>query len=342
MGIKNLNHLLRKQCPWVFREVHLSDFAYQIVAIDTSLFMCKYKSLADNWLESFVSLILCLRKNDIHCIFIFDTGHPPEKNQEKEERIQAREKLKIKIEQLESSLKKYIETDVLDNELQLLLLKENEVSDDKSSKIETLQTIIDDKRRAIINITPEDWAQLKRLLDAMNVSYYQAPLEAETMCADLCKRGIVAAALTDDTDVLAYGSTIVLSKIDIYNSTAIQTMYQDVLEALKLTEKQFLDLCIMCGTDYNKNIPRVGCLTAYKYISLYGSIEEIERQKGLDIAILKHGRNRELFLEYERFTFAERVRYNGPPDYEKLEQLVTTDLNRVRRHLKPKLVFIQK
>lgn len=341
MGINKLHQLLRNQCPWVYKEVHLLEFAYQMVAIDTSLFMCKFKSLADNWLESFVSLILCLRKNDIHCIFIFDSGHPPEKIQEREERVQAREKLKNKIDHLENALRVFIDTDVLDNEL-LSLLKDNNNNEQKASQVAMLQSIIERKKRAIFNIIPQDWVQLKSLLDAMNVSYYHAPLEAETMCADLCKRGVVVAALTEDTDVLAYGATIFLMKIDIYNSTVTKVLYQDVLDGLKLTEKQFLDLCIMCGTDYNKNIPKVGCETAFKYISMYGSIEEIQKQKGLDIAILNHERNRELFTEYERYNFIEKVRYNGPPDYEKLETIVTTDLGRIRRNLKPKLVFIQK
>ena len=50
------------------------------IAIDISLYMCKYKAIyGDNWLYAFLKLISSLRKNEIHCVFIYDNGAPPEK-----------------------------------------------------------------------------------------------------------------------------------------------------------------------------------------------------------------------------------------------------------------------
>ena len=72
MGIHNLNSLLRKKCPQVFKEVHLSNLAYTKVAIDISLFMFKYKTIhGDKWLSGFLTLYECLRKNLIHPILAF-------------------------------------------------------------------------------------------------------------------------------------------------------------------------------------------------------------------------------------------------------------------------------
>jgi hypothetical protein len=83
MGINNLNVFLRKNCPEVFKEIHISEYAYKKVAIDTSLFLCKFKAIAgDRWLESFIRLVSCLRRNEIHCEFIYDTSAPPENNDE--------------------------------------------------------------------------------------------------------------------------------------------------------------------------------------------------------------------------------------------------------------------
>ena len=42
MGIANLNNFLRKNCIEVFEEIHISEYAYKKVAIDTSLFLCKF------------------------------------------------------------------------------------------------------------------------------------------------------------------------------------------------------------------------------------------------------------------------------------------------------------
>ena len=351
MGIKQLNQLLKNQCPQIFRETSLHEFAYQKMSIDVSLFMCKFKSISENWLSSFLNLITCLRKHNIHCVFIFDNGHPPEKMQEKEDRVQSREKNKARIDGLESSLLKYEETDIFDNNLQEIFNKQeggvNAITV-KEQKVRLLRNIIDKKKKAIFTITSDDWLNLRKLFDVMHVVYYDAPLEAETMCADLCKRGLVSAALSEDTDVLAYGSTIFLTKIDIYRGTAVKIEFAEVLNALKLTQEQFLDLCIMCGTDYNKNIPKVGCETAYKFILQFGTIEEVGKQKNLDISILKHEKSRELFTKYEMYDFStETIPYNGTPDYEKLHELLcsldlqkTMSIEQIEKSYKPNITFV--
>ena len=351
MGIKNLNALLRNRCPHIYREINLSDFAYQIVSIDVSLFMCKFKTISENWVGSFINLITCLRKNDIHCVFIFDSGHPPEKIQEREERIQEREKIKARVNILEVSLLKYEETDVFDDVLSDLFLKIDGINHTsvvvKHQKIRILREKIEKKKRANFSITPQDWIDLRTLFNVMNVSYFDAPLEAETMCADLCKRGIVSAAVSDDTDVLAYGSDIFLTNINTYKSTAIKIEYAEMLSALNLTSAQFLDLCIMCGTDYNKNIPKVGCETAYKYITTYGSIEEVGKQKNLDTSILKFERSRELFTMYERYDIKGGViAYNGEPNYIKLDEFLKRlsldkiiSVDQIKKCYKAKIIF---
>ena len=110
MGIKDLNKILRSKCPEVFQQIHLSEYAYTKLAIDVSLFLCKFKAISgDNWLLSFLHLINCLRNNEIHCVFIYDNGHPVEKTQEKKERVQAREKTLERLLSLENAIKEYDE-----------------------------------------------------------------------------------------------------------------------------------------------------------------------------------------------------------------------------------------
>ena len=80
MGIHDLNKFLRSQCPSVFEEIHISEYSYKKVAIDTSLYMCKFKVLyGDDWLSAFLNLVACLRRQNVHCVFIFDSGSPFEK-----------------------------------------------------------------------------------------------------------------------------------------------------------------------------------------------------------------------------------------------------------------------
>jgi 5'-3' exonuclease len=77
----------------------------------------------------------------------------------------------------------------------------------------------------------------------------------------------------------------------------------------------------MCGCDYNKNIPKVGPETSFKYIKAYKSIEEIGTQKNLDITILNHVRTRELFTGYNQIELTS-VPFCGVPDFIELEKFI--------------------
>jgi 5'-3' exonuclease len=54
-------------------------------------------------------------------------------------------------------------------------------------------------------------------------------------------------------------------------------------------------MCILCGTDYSSSIPGIGPMKAYKYIKMYGSIENIGKMLKIDISALNHIRLREIF-----------------------------------------------
>jgi 5'-3' exonuclease len=348
MGINNLNKFLRKNCIHVFKEIHISEYAYKKVAIDISLFLCKFKaSCGDNWMSAFINLISCLRRNEIHCVFIFDNGCPDEKLGEREERRKQQDNMRKKISDLNKSLDVYKKTGVVDDLLNDLHEKASKddvkrlLSQKKHFNVRLVEEKIKKMSNYILNISQSDFELAKELFRILNVPFYNAPLEAECACADLCKRGIVDAVLTEDTDVIAYGSNIFLSKIDTSNDTCVQIVYQDVLKSLKLNESEFLDLCIMFGCDYNKNINKVGIETSYKYIQKYRSIDEIAKQLSLDVSILNHERTRELFTKYEKLNI-ENIPFCGVPNFDLLESFISRhELYNIKNFNKLKECFVK-
>jgi flap endonuclease-1 len=334
MGINNLNVLLRKHCPEVYEEIHISEYAYKKVAIDISLFLCKYKAICgDNWVKAFINLVSSLRRNEIHCVFIYDSGSPPEKADEKAERVKQREKNEQRVYDLEISLEHYYNTGEIDSVLLEFyekikkdakiptkrLLSKKKVDD--TIDIDLIKTKIDKMRSNILNISKEDFELTRELFTILNIPFYDAPMEAETCCSDLCKRGIVDAVLSEDTDVLAYSTPTFLTKIDTIHDTCVRIKHAEILESLEIDDKQFLDLCIMCGCDYNKNIPKVGVETSFKYIKKYGSIDDIKENLNIDVSILNHNRTRELFTGYEKINLSS-VPFCGSPDLVKLEEFI--------------------
>jgi 5'-3' exonuclease len=327
MGIKNLSKYLRDKSPEVFKTIHISEYALKKVAIDTSLYMYHFKAICgDAWLGAFFRLVALLRENHVHCVFVYDNGCPPEKEAERKERQDARNKLEEKVFNLEQAIDDYHnlgEISSLLTEFQTSkkldpprLLKQN-----SGINIKAIEYAVQKLKKQIFTITPKDFADTRELFDILQVPYIIAPLEAETTCSDLCIQGKVDAVLTEDTDVLAYGTPVFLTKINTGDGTCVQIKYEDVLGSFEYSAEQFLDFCIMCGTDYNKNIFKVGPVKAYSLIKEHKSIEDIKENTVYDVSILNHVRVRELFRDYKKWE--DKVGFCGAPDFEKLQLFLT-------------------
>lgn len=330
MGIKNLSKFLRETFPHLFEEISLSEYAFERVAIDISLYLCNYKALYGDqgWLAAFLKLVACLRENEIHPVFIYDSGFPPEKINERKKRSDSRANLEDKVTCLEIAIEKYNET----GEIEPLLLDFQEKKKIQPEKrllkkdfsapnlnIRAIEYAVKKMRKQLFTINPSDFETTKKLFEILDIPYFNAPMEAETTCSDLCKQGKVTAVVSEDTDVLAYGAPTFLTKVNTTNSTCMRISYEKVLESTGFTPDQFLDFCIMCGTDYNKNIPRIGPKKAFQLIANHGNIETL-KEMNIDISALNHNRSRELFLKYERVDY--KLGYCGFPDLEKLKTFI--------------------
>jgi len=192
-----------------------------------------------------------------------------------------------------------------------------------------LKKIIDRLEKQTSPITKDHSEAALEITKILGIPCFQADGEAEGLCAFLCKHGIVDMVLSEDTDVLAYGTPCFLSKLDLKEETVMLTSFDDVLASLNFTEAQFRDLCIMLGCDYNdrvKGIPppppssatlkthgpdykgctkhpshttakkstSIGSKAAVCMIDVYRSLEEVEKHC-IDIEKLNYKRCREIF-----------------------------------------------
>ncbi|KAJ7540344.1 hypothetical protein O6H91_10G009400 [Diphasiastrum complanatum] len=111
-----------------------------------------------------------------------------------------------------------------------------------------------------------------------HLSTCQAPSEAEAECAALCKLNKAFAVASEDMDSLSFGAPRLVRYLLSPVSQKLPIMEYDlskVLEELKLSLNQFVDLCILAGCDYIENIKGIGPQTALKLVQKYGSIEVI-------------------------------------------------------------------
>lgn len=129
-----------------------------------------------------------------------------------------------------------------------------------------------------MRVTREHNEDCKRLLRLMGVPVVEAPGEAEAQCAQLCKDNAVYAISTEDMDSLTFGTPRLLRHLMApasQKTAVVEFEYEKVLEELKLTREQFVDLCILCGCDYTDKIGGIGPVRAVSLIQKHGSLEEV-------------------------------------------------------------------
>lgn len=329
MGINGLNKFLRDKYSGTYEIVDIQEYSYKKVAIDISLYLYKFKIVAGEyrWITAFINMIAFLRKNNIHCLFVYDNGCVDEKLQEQANRRKAKENTNEKIFKIKLDVEEFERNGIISEELKKFC-KKNQLYKPVSLLNNTKQIIcinrINDKLQKMqkydVKITERDIKLTKELFDCLDVPYINAILEAETTCVDLYKRGLVDAVMTEDSDVLAYGG-VILSKMDVELCKFTKIDCDKILEETELTYDEFLDFCIMCGTDYNSNIPKVGPVSAFKLIKEHKTIESIEENTKYDTEVLNYKRTREIFKNYEEKDVNE-IPFCGFPDFEKLRDLL--------------------
>lgn len=322
MGIKNLHTFIRKINKDIYKNVDLQNLSGKTLAVDTSIFMCKYKSiLGSNWLNGFWNLILCMRRNKINVIFIYDSKAPPEKNEERILRQEQRDKQKEKVSNIMKDWVK-IEKDIgyekLEKEDFLEKIKEY-IHLHSFLKKNTFQNrydiinLLNKVEKTLISITNDDFELTKKLFKIMGISCQLAFGEAEATCSFLNRIGIVDGVLTEDTDVLAYRTPTMYHNINTKNNTVIKLDIENVLTELELQENEFLDFCILCGTDYNQNLNLIGPQKSYQLIKKYKTIDKFDKE---DMIFNKKAKEQLNELNYERI----RELFNPNYNYEKIEE----------------------
>jgi 5'-3' exonuclease len=194
--------------------------------------------------------------------------------------------------------------------------------------IQMLQARFKKSESMIVEFDPKELKQLEELFTVCKVPYLTSPTEAESLCSYLALSGQVDAVISNDSDICAYGVKKFLYEINVFTKTCIEIDLAIMLAELKLTFESFRDWCIMCGTDYNNNIPGIGPVNAFKLIQKYKRIEDIPK----DTDILNYVRTRELFspLNDPKFTGIKCEVICGQPDEVEVHNFLIRQGSRIR------------
>ena len=231
MGIRNLNRYLRNNCPESIRCIPISDISHKKIAVDISIYLYKYES-ENALLENMFMMLSIFRHYNIIPIFIFD-GKPPD---EKKALLQKRKEDKKTAQEEYYKLQKHLQDDNKQNDKQEIIAKMVQL------------------KRQFVQINKEKIEKVKSLIRAYGATYYDALGEADELCALLVIKKKVWACLSEDMDLFVYGCSRVLRYFSLISHTVVLYFTKGILNELNMTYKNFKEICILSGTDYNINI----------------------------------------------------------------------------------------
>lgn len=298
MGIKGLNQFIKKISTLrtnnsLTSTVHISNFFGKKIAVDATLYVCMLKMRSGVYVDTIVDFLATFRQHGVNALFVFDGVAPDEKQGERLARSDKRACQHERIEKLERDLDLYKQTNEPSDLLRNLPVLKTRRLAPKILSVQVIEEYIAKLKSQIHVFSWEDFNIMKDLLDLFGIPYVTAPGEGEFLCAALNRHGLVDAVMTADTDALPCLAPTVITKI--VNDYTTVTSLHDVLNLLKLDEKQFIDFCIMCGTDFNVNIPRIGPNSSYELILKHSNIDNVAASTNLNVECLNHVRVREIF-----------------------------------------------
>jgi len=233
MGIRHLNKFLKQNASTAIRTYKLSELSGKKIAVDISIYM--YKFAYNNALIENVYLMLSLfRSNNIIPVFVFDGKPPNEKKELLRERNHAKWMAEEQYHKLEDMLTEKGDTITAVERKQLM------------------HTMHELKKKSI-TLKKSDIDTVKSLIRYYGATYYEAPGEADSLCAMLSLENKVWACLSEDMDMFVYGCPRVLRYFHLFEETVQCYDLQGILSALGITQKELRQICVLSGTDYDIN-----------------------------------------------------------------------------------------
>jgi flap endonuclease-1 len=205
-------------------------------------------------------MLSIFRHYNIIPIFIFDGKPPPEKRALLIKRKEDRQEAQEEYEQLKKQLTSLQESNDDDNDKQDII------------------SAMDQLKKQFVQINKEKIEKVKRLIRSYGATYYDAPGEADELCALLVIKKKVWACLSEDMDLFVYGCTRVLRYFSLIGHTVVLYYMKGILDELDITQTEFKEICVLSGTDYNINADgnndKINLRQTFKYFHKFRNMND--------------------------------------------------------------------
>lgn len=285
MGLKNFTAIFKSPKLGLKRDFDregwLSDYKGKRLAIDAPLWMRSFMATSQKtvsqhtsviegppdrsevlklWLSRALEYIKTFLSLGITPVFVFDGTAVPDKNDTREKRQEAKEKVENEIIYLEEEQKRY----------DILMVPEE------------ITIRLRDLYSQQSFISREEIEVLMTALQGIGIPVIQATGEAEQLCSLLSIEGICEAVISKDRDCYAFGCPYLITDISptrwnngVRDRSITRSALADILSTIDMSFETFVDFCIMSGCDFNTNIYKVGGVKCYEYLKECKSLNNL-------------------------------------------------------------------
>jgi 5'-3' exonuclease len=244
MGVRGLKQWLQIQSPPIVPD--WTCFQKTRVGIDTLPFLYNAKKQDQCIVTAIAKMVEFFRSKQIEPIFFFDGKPPSEKKEVVKERAEERTSVSNQLQILTEELVDGPDKELVEHEMKRL-------------------------QRSSPTISYAERDLIKNFLYTMGVLFINASGEADPLLAYLSKTNIISAVVSTDMDMIPRGVEHLLMPIE---EKWVDYTFSKILLDIHLTVSQFVNLCVLMGTDYTKGVRYISSRTAYHAIQRSGSLQE--------------------------------------------------------------------
>ena len=330
MGIKNLFKVLMDKTPNAIENISISQIKNKIVGIDTSIILYQYiialKSTGKEFVNSnnistvhimgiLVKTLSYLKMNIIP-VYVFD-GKPS----------------KLKLNLLNDRNK------VKQNALNKLIELEKNSNYNNDDKIKLL--------KQTVSISHNQMLEAAEIVELLGVPYIFASEEADSQLAYLSKNNLIDYVVSEDMDLLTFGSKNIIKKFGKKNMCIIHL--EKILKEENITQEQFIDICILLGCDYTETINGIGYKKAWDIIKEYNNIDKLilNNKKIIESKYklpenFKYNEAREYFSNPRHIKISKKELVLKIPQLDKLKKLLINKYNFNENNFDNMIRFLKK
>jgi len=212
---------------------------------------------------SFLQMFEPLRAAGVRVMFIFDNPHKPNKGPERERRRARAATDRQRLQDLKDKLEttRYGPADGEDVSAWM-------------EGIEETQGAINKVAKRVDIVRSHDFVVLDVAMVASGYTTWLAQDEGEAAAAALYHAGAVDAVISEDFDVLPLGVGMFIRNYGNWGDKrpCEAVPLSKVLSAIQLPFDTFLQMCILCGTDFTHHLHGMGPVKARKMLGTYKNL----------------------------------------------------------------------